>query len=303
MKNINTLFFICALFLGTLAVSAQEISIAEARALGEGVEVTVSGVVTNGSELGGIRYIQDETGGIGVFDLDYADTLVVGMHIRITGTTEGYYELFEVKYLSSLEILDENVTPTVTTLSMDEAFSETYEAQLIMFENVSFTDVTLAANNNTFDSSSANYEITDGTNTNVLRVYYNSDVAGAAMPTGTFNLVGIMGQYSPDGTPDVGYQILPRSLADFDEATDIDTPIFETVKVATYPNPATDVLTIELPENEQFKNVNIFNINGQNIYNTNISSSKFELNVSDWAAGIYFLQIDGKMAKSFAVAK
>ncbi|MGB1207182.1 MAG: T9SS type A sorting domain-containing protein [Chitinophagales bacterium] len=303
MKNINTLFFICVLFLSALTVSAQEISIAEARDLNEGSEITISGVIINGGELGGIRYMQDATGGIGIYDTNYADDLMVGMQVRITGTTTSYNELFEIESLSSVEVLAENVTPEAPAVSITEAFNETYEGRLVMLENISFTDVTLAANNNTFIDGSGNYDITDGTNSGVLRVYWNTDVVATPMPTGTFNVMGIIGQYSPDGNPSEGYQFLVRSLTDFDGSTNINTPTFEAVKIATYPNPASDILTIELPANEQFTNINILNVNGQNIYKANISAAKFELNVSEWAAGIYFLQVDGKMAKSFAVAK
>ena len=303
MRNINTLLFICALFLSTTSIFAQEISIAEARNLVEGSEVTVSGVVTNGNELGAIRYIQDATGGIAIYDADYAESLAIGMQVRVTGTTESYNELFEIKYLSSFEVLAENVTIDIPAVSISEAFSETYEGQLLMFENVSFTAVTLAANNNTFTDGSANYDFTDGTNTNVLRVYWNSDIPNTPMPTGTFNLMGIMGQYSPDGDANAGYQLLVRTLADFDQSTDINTPTFEAVKVATYPNPASDILTIELPANEQFTNINILNISGQTVYTADVSATKFELNVSDFTAGIYFLQVDGKMATNFAIAR
>jgi len=47
------------------SVDAQE-DIAAARALGEGTEVTVTGIVTNGDELGLIRYMQDASAGIAV---------------------------------------------------------------------------------------------------------------------------------------------------------------------------------------------------------------------------------------------
>ena len=52
--------------LAILIVSHQALaqSIAQVRNLGIGQTVTVSGVVTNGSELGPIRYLQDGTAGI-----------------------------------------------------------------------------------------------------------------------------------------------------------------------------------------------------------------------------------------------
>ena len=44
-----------------------QITIAEARALSPGTNVTVKGLVLNGSDLGDIRYLQDNTGNIAAF--------------------------------------------------------------------------------------------------------------------------------------------------------------------------------------------------------------------------------------------
>ena len=52
-------------FFAILSAKAQTIS--EARNLGIGQIVTVTGVATNGSELGIIRYIQDGTAGIACY--------------------------------------------------------------------------------------------------------------------------------------------------------------------------------------------------------------------------------------------
>ena len=38
------------------------------RAQGGGATVSITGVVTNGDELGPIRYIEDGTGGLGLYD-------------------------------------------------------------------------------------------------------------------------------------------------------------------------------------------------------------------------------------------
>ena len=52
-------FSIIICFLFSITSTAQ--TIAEARAMGVGATVTVSGIVTNGEELGDIRYIEDAT--------------------------------------------------------------------------------------------------------------------------------------------------------------------------------------------------------------------------------------------------
>ena len=61
MKKVLLFIAICL----TGIASAQ--TIADARALGVGQTVTVSGVVTNGSELGPIRYLQDGTAAIAAY--------------------------------------------------------------------------------------------------------------------------------------------------------------------------------------------------------------------------------------------
>ena len=49
------------------SVTAQ-VDIATARNQGIGANVTITGVVTNGDELGVIRYIQDNTAGMALYD-------------------------------------------------------------------------------------------------------------------------------------------------------------------------------------------------------------------------------------------
>ncbi len=64
MKKLKLLFFITILF-GT--VNAQDIL--TARSQGVGANVTVTGIATNGDELGPIRYIEDGTAGLALYDL------------------------------------------------------------------------------------------------------------------------------------------------------------------------------------------------------------------------------------------
>ena len=68
-----------------LRVQAQLITIAEARASAEGTTVTVRGIVVNGSELGPIRYMQDETGAIAAYDFAATADVVAGDSIEVTG--------------------------------------------------------------------------------------------------------------------------------------------------------------------------------------------------------------------------
>jgi len=69
---------------GLIHLHAQQ-DIARARALGSGATVTVSGVVTNGEELGTIRYMQDHTAGIAVYSTEMSG-VQRGDSVTVTGT-------------------------------------------------------------------------------------------------------------------------------------------------------------------------------------------------------------------------
>ena len=61
------LTLLSGLWLFTQLLSAQVLTIEQARDEGVGAFVTVRGVVTAGSELGDIRYFQDATAGLAAF--------------------------------------------------------------------------------------------------------------------------------------------------------------------------------------------------------------------------------------------
>ena len=62
-----------------------------------------------------------------------------------------------------------------------------------------------------------------------------------------------------------------------------------------YPNPAIDYVNIDLPANAD---VRIFDNSGRQVMTTTVSSEKFQINVSGYERGIYYLQVqkDGQVA-------
>ena len=88
------LFNIALLALGQQAFAQ---SIAQVRNLGIGQTVTVSGVVTNGSELGPIRYLQDGTAGIACYGTNL-NTIQKGDSITATGVLFEFSGLLELSF-------------------------------------------------------------------------------------------------------------------------------------------------------------------------------------------------------------
>lgn len=213
--------FLFAFFVSFIAFAQTPIDIADARSIvpcstndgsncfseADCSTVTVQGVVTNGGELGPIRYIQDATGGIGVYNPSVANSLLPGQLITVTGQL--------VEYNCLLEIVDEtsfsytidgtSAVPSPIDLTAEEAFTETYEGQLVRIDAVQFTGAGATFNGNN------NYNIQDASgNTYQVRVNSNSTtIVGTLIPSGFLNITGIMSQFQGS------YQLLPRFFSDF----------------------------------------------------------------------------------------
>lgn len=192
----------------SVAGSFAQTSISEARTKAVGSTVTVSGLVINGNELGSIRYIQDESAGIAVYDSKVGNS-EIGDSITVTGVLDDYNNLLEIKSLSSLVTHSTgNQLPEPRVLGVTE-IGEDYEGQLIKVKNIQIT-----GSSGTF-SGDKNYTFTDGTNTGELRINRNSPIVGQPIPSGSFNLVAICSQFSySSGDTQTGYQLLPRTMND-----------------------------------------------------------------------------------------
>ena len=71
-------------------------------------------------------------------------------------------------------------------------------------------------------------------------------------------------------------------------------PKREALNLAVYPNPASNEVRIELPDNSQNANIEVFDIRGRKLINTKIGSnigSPYPLNTSALKPGVYFVHI------------
>lgn len=185
-----------------------QITIEEARAKTVGSVVTVSGVVTNGDELGVIRYIQDSTAGIGVYDNDLPE-LNRGDSITVTGELDDFNNLLEITSVSDLIVHVSGIDlPEPVIVGISE-IGEDLEGMLVLIEDIQMSDP-----GGTF-SGNENYDFTDGTDTGELRISSSSSIVGQPIPSGNFNLLAICSQYSRDpNDTQSGYQLLPRTMDD-----------------------------------------------------------------------------------------
>jgi phosphatidylserine/phosphatidylglycerophosphate/cardiolipin synthase-like enzyme len=201
-RSVLTLFAFIAL---TISAFSQA-NIAEARTYAIGTTVTVTGVVTNGLELGVIRYIQDETAGIGIYDSDVS-YFQRGDLVTVTGKVEEYNQLLEIGTLTAHSVTSSgNPLPEPQLITIGD-YGEDLEGELVRVNQVQFVNA-----GGTF-SGNTNYNITANDEIGQIRVNTASNLVGQLIPTAAVDLIGVMSQFHYTD-PNAGYQLLLRNTED-----------------------------------------------------------------------------------------
>ncbi len=186
---------------GNLTAFGQT-DIADARTYGLGQTVTVSGIATNGSELGSIRYMQDGTAGIAAYGGPITG-VSEGDSITVTGPLTEFSGLLEISIVTNVVIHNQAVNPPAPLQIPILSANETLESELVEIQNVTFIQTGSFSGNTT-------YQITDGTNTLDVRINNGISLVGTAIPTGPVTIRGLVGQFNTN------YQIVPRYTADIE---------------------------------------------------------------------------------------
>ncbi len=208
-KSVLALFIACTT---VLLANAQD-NIADMREnYNIGDEVTVTGIVTNGPELGAIRYLQDETAGVALYpgndwsSLDFEPQ--PGDNITITGEITEFANLLEIGPNISSLILNSSANPLPEAIILTPgALSEQYEGMIVGINQAIFTD-----GGGIFTVSTYNFNAQD--ESGLIYIPNGSPIIGELVPFGSVDFTGILSQFS-FADPNSGYQILPRFYSDF----------------------------------------------------------------------------------------
>lgn len=238
------------------SVFAQVIDIADARALPSGTVVKVRGVVTNGPELGRIRYLQDGTAGIAAYPGDgsqpgFESAVTIGDSIEVTGPTTVFQGLLEITPIISYSVISSgNVVPAPLPISVTD-LSDDLEGQLVQLSCVTFDN---AGGN--FNSSGTYFASDPNGNTAEVYLRSNHPLLGSFIPGDPVQLTAIVSSF-------FGPQLLPRFESDFQtapcfyfsqtpEESELQTDGFKVewstnlsasakIRYGTTPNPVTEV--------------------------------------------------------------
>ncbi|MDG1296468.1 MAG: hypothetical protein P8P48_04975 [Saprospiraceae bacterium] len=135
------IFYSILFLLFSLSLSAQ-LDIIDARGASLGSTVTVKGIVTNGGELGDIRYLQDATAGIAAYpgsgSVSGFETIALGDEIEVTGVLKDFNGLLEISPVTAFNVLSSsNTIPTPKVISAAQ-LGDDVESQLVQISCVDF---------------------------------------------------------------------------------------------------------------------------------------------------------------------
>ena len=186
--------------------------IATARTQVEGATVTISGIVTNGNELGSpIRYMEDATAGIAIYDPEVMENVNRGDSITVTGVLVDYNGLLEVQPVNDLTNHGSGYSINAQLITPNQIGEDT-ESELVSIENVVFENAGQVFSVGTHNFSSEGQS-------GIIYIKAGSSLENTLIPSCPVKMTAISSQYSFTGFD--GYQLLIRDENDFEFSGEI----------------------------------------------------------------------------------
>ncbi len=193
---------------------SELISIAEARQFPEGTPVKITGVLTVTDSFNGPAFIQDNTGGIAIFDdqIQANPNLKVGDSITVSGIRDDFNDQIQINSVS--EVVD-NGTPQNPITPLDITLTQLSEhpGELVRIVNPTFP------NPGDLLFGNSNFTLTDTSGEGQMRLDNDvAEVVGKAQPDSCGEVIGVIGRFRDT------FQLLPRQLSDISCAVDFIPP-------------------------------------------------------------------------------
>ena len=273
-------FLIGVIILTVNGLRAQA-NIADARTYGLGQTVSVTGVVTNGAELGSIRYMQDVTAGIAGYGGPVTGANR-GDSVTIAGPLIEFSGLLEISTVATMVNHGQAIVQPSPLQIPIPTVDEALESQLVEIQNVTFT----AGGN--FAGGNSTVQVSDGVNTLDVRINGTTNIAGTFIPSGPVTITGLVGQFNTN------YQIVLRDLNDIVPYV---APLYEI-------NVLLEGATVLNNGNYFVGNSAVTNVTIENLGSTDLvlSGANFTgVNAGDFSTDIAPLSIAASSSQSFVI--
>jgi hypothetical protein len=253
-----------------------------------GVSCSIVGIVSGGNLLnnGSQFWFIDSTNTAGLLVRQPGFTSYSpneGDVLEIFGNVSQFRGLIQFS-IDSLNVLSTgfNLPPAALVTELNEST----EGRLIEIRGLNLVDVTQWTGMGT----GFNVDVTNGTDTFLLRVVQPTTLYNDSVPNQSFNLRGHGSQFTTSTPALNGYQIQPRYSEDliFNMSTDA---LLREVRVNVYPNPSHQFVTFELSYPDPATMV-VYNTFGQVIEQSIVNKGKITINTNQWRSGIYISKIN-----------
>jgi hypothetical protein len=242
-----------------------------------GQTVTTSGVVTAITTVPSVGYfIQNGAGPwSGIFVFNEPNTLAIGDAVTLTGTVAEFNGQTQLSGISDRDVTSSNNPMPLTEISTLAATTETYESVLGTVSNAVCTEVPGGANFGKWRANDGSGPVYVGkqiyTTTPNPLLGQIFDVTGIVLYSfGEFNLV-------------------PRNAGDVSLVTSVDE--LASTSITMYPNPANEMLTLELDQVSGRTEYAISDINGRVVGSGVLTSDRTMIAVGTLANGSYVVTL------------
>ncbi|NRA12369.1 MAG: T9SS type A sorting domain-containing protein [Crocinitomicaceae bacterium] len=130
----------------------------------------------------------------------------------------------------------------------------------------------------------------------VVCVYFTNVPAGTPLG-GTYSGPGVTGNNFDPSEAGLGIHSVTYTFTDSIGCTDIDVQDCASISensldgVSVYPNPATTVVSLNIPEHMTNVKATLYDSNGKRINAWNVNSTHFEIGIQNLSSGMYLLKV------------
>lgn len=246
-----------------------------------GQTVFTKGIVTGFFAAG--FFIQDGTGPWnGIYVHNNTNVVAVGDSIMLSANVTEYFNNTQLTQVTVFQKLGTGTLPQPAVITTTMVNTEPYEGVLVRVNNATCTNA---------DAGFGMWEVNDGSGACKID---NSIFSFTPTLNTKYDITG------PVNFSFSEFKIEPRSAQDVTISTSIDDTEQNIVKI--HPNPTTNFVTITTTPNSQ---ISIMNIIGKEIYSTKTSQLETLIDVSNWNAGIYIVNLknENNHKKSYKLIK